>query len=171
MKPRDATRALVVLVASVAMLAFLYGTSAGRRGRRQALRVVRLAANLTQIYPLPVLTIKMWRGTGRPVLDVAVYESGRLIISGRESTQVQLSRDAVERIVEMGQAARGDFGSDECGTVAGGANAELYLLINGAWVGSICHDAPEWPGGTRTQQLLAEIQNHVPGGRKLRSEF
>ena len=171
MKARSITPVLVVVITTVAILALLYGTSGGRRGRREALRTIRLAGNITGIYPRPVLTVKIWRGTGDPVFRVEVYESGRLIISGRESTEVQLTRDAVERIVEIGKAALGDFGSGECSTVAGGVNAELYLMINGSWMGAICHDAPDWPRGPETAQLFAEIQSHLPAGRRLPGEF
>jgi hypothetical protein len=170
-KTRSITPVILVIFTGAAILALLYGTSLGRRGRREALRVVRLAGNITQIYPRPVLTTKIWRGTRHPVLDVEVYESGRLMISGRENIKVQLPRDAVDGIVEIGKAALGDFGSGACGTVPGGVNAELYLTISGARMGSICHDAPDSPHGPQTARLLAEIQSHLPAGRRLHGEF
>jgi hypothetical protein len=165
MKTRPSTTAVVALVVAVAVLfAFLYAVPSGRRARRETSRAFRLARNATRVYPIPVLTIKMWRGTRQGVLLIEVYESGRLVVSRHgERIERQLTRDVSARIVETGKLAFGDFSSLGCDTERGGVNAELYLLRDGAWMGSICHDAPGWPRGFETKRLLAEIGSHVPG--------
>ena len=166
MKIRPSTKAVVALVVAVAVvLAFLYAVPSGRRARREALRALRLGRNATSIYPVPVLTIKMWRGTGRGVLRIELYESGRLVVVSRRDERIerQLTRDDSVRIIETGTLALGDFSSLGCGTERGGLNAELYLLRDGAWTGSVCRDAPNRPPGFETKRLFAEIESHVPG--------
>jgi hypothetical protein len=165
MKIRPSTTAVVALVVAVAvLLAFLYAVPSGRRARRETSRAFRLARNATGVYPIPVLTIKMWRGTRQGVLLIEVYESGRLVVSRYgERSERQLTRDVSARIVESGSLALGDFSSPGCDTERGGVNAELYLLRDGAWMGSICRDAPDWPSGFETKRLFAEIGSHVPG--------
>ena len=160
--PRTAT-ALVVL-ATVATLAFLYAVPSGRRARRETLRALRLARNATGIYPLPGLTVKMWDGTPQGLLLVEVYESGRLVVSGRgKRIERQLTPDAAEGIIESGKAALGDFSAHGCGAKPGGLNSALYVLIDGGWAGSVCRDAAGPPRGFETKRLLAEIESHVAG--------
>lgn len=60
---RNITAVVVVVVVMGAILAFVYGVPSGRRARRETLRAFRLARNTTGIYPLPVLTVRMWSGT------------------------------------------------------------------------------------------------------------
>lgn len=165
MKIRASTTAVVALVVAVAvLLTFLYAVPSGRRARRETSRAFRLARNAAGIYPIPVLTIKMWRGTRQGVLLIEVYESGRLVVSRQgERIERQVTRDVSARIVEMGKLALGDFSSRGCDTERGGVNAELYLLSDGAWMGSICRDAPDRPSGFETKRLFAEIGSHVPG--------
>jgi hypothetical protein len=55
------------------------------------------------------------------------------------------------------------FSSDGCETERGGLNSELYLLRDGAWAGSICRNASDWPRGSETRRLFAEIESHFPG--------
>jgi len=155
----------VALVVTVAvMLAFLYAVPSGRRARREASRAFRVVRNATGIYPVPVLTIKLWRGARQGVLLVELYESGRLVVSRRgERVERQLARDDSVRIVETGMLALGDFSSLGCNTERAGLNAELYLLRDGAWVGSICRDAPNRPPGFETRRLFAEIESQIPG--------
>lgn len=161
---RPVTALIVVVFATVAALAFLYGVPSGRKARRETLRAFRVARNATGIYPLPVLTLKMWNGMPEGVLLVEVYESGRLVVSGRGKTiERQLTPDAVERIIQSGMAALGDFSSHGCGTRVGGRNSALYVLIDGAWAGSVCRDASDRPEGLETKRLLAEIDSHVAG--------
>jgi hypothetical protein len=166
MKVRPSRAAVVALVVAVAVaLAFLYAVPSGRRARRETLRALRLGMNATGIYRVPVLTIKMWRGTRQGVLLVELYESGRLVVVSRRGERIerQLTRDESVRIVETGMLALGDFSSLGCDTDRGGLNAELYLLRDGAWTGSICRDAPNRPPGLETTRLFAEIESHVPG--------
>jgi hypothetical protein len=165
MKIKPSTTAAVALAVAVALLlAFLYAVPSGRRARREVSRAFRLAGNATGVYPIPVLTIKMWRGTRQEVLLIEVYESGRLVVSRHgERIERQLTRDVSARIVESGSLALGDFNSSGCDTERGGVNAELYLLRDGAWTGSICRDAPDRPRGFETRRLFAEIGSHVPG--------
>ena len=166
MKIRPSTTAVVALVVAMAVvLAFLYAVPSGRHARREALRAFRLGRNATGIYPLPVLTIKMWRGTRQGMLLVEVYESGRLVVVSRRGERIerQLTRDDSVRIVETGILALGDFSSLGCDTERGGLNSQLYVLRDGAWMGSICRDAPNRPPGSETRRLFAEIESHVPG--------
>ena len=131
MKIRPSTKAVVALVVAVAVvLAFLYAVPSGRRARREALRALRLGRNATRIYPVPVLTIKMWRGTRQGVLVIELYEAGRLVILSRSGERIerQLTHDDSAKIVETGMLALGDFSSLGCGTERPGLNAELYLL-------------------------------------------
>lgn len=165
MKSRASTTAVAALVLALAViLAFLCSMPSGRRVRRETLRAFRLARNTTGVYPLPVVTIKMWRGARPRVLLVEVYESGRLVVS-RPDQRIdrQLTRDGSARIVERGKVALGDFSSDGCETERGGLNSELYLLRDGAWAGSICRNASDWPRGFETRRLFAEIESYVPG--------
>jgi hypothetical protein len=165
MKIRPSTMAVVALAFAVTVvLAFLYAVPSGRHARRETLRAFRLARNATGLYPLPVLTIKMWRGTGQAAVLIEVYESGRLVVSRHgERIERQLTRDVLARIVETGKLALGDFSSLGCDTERGGVNAQLYLLSDGAWMGSICRDASAWPRGFDTKRLFTEIGRHVPG--------
>jgi hypothetical protein len=165
MKIRRSSSAFLAIVAAVAaVLAFVYALPSGRHVRRETLRAFRLARNATGVYPLPLLTITMWRGTERAAVLVEVYESGRLVASrSGERSERQLTRDDSARIVETGMLALGDFSSVGCDTERGGLNAQLYLLRDGAWMGSICRDASNWPGGLETKRLFTEIESHVPG--------
>jgi hypothetical protein len=158
------TAVVVVMVATGAILAFLYGVPSGRRARRETVRALRLARNTTGIYPLPMLTVRMWNGTAQGLLLVEVYASGRLVVSDRgERIERQLTRDAAERIIAIGKDALGDFSSRSCGTKPGGLNSALYVLIDGTWAGSVCRDVSDWPHGVETKRLLAEIESHVAG--------
>jgi hypothetical protein len=168
---RSTTAVLLVILSVVALLAFLYATPFGRRSRRQALRGFRLAGNATGVFLQPALTVRMWGGTGERVLRIEVYDSGRVIVSGRQRTELQLAPDVAEGIVEIGRAALGDFNSSGCNTGTGGPNAELYLMIDGAWAGSVCRDSSEWPRGFETKRLFREIERHLPGVRMLAGEF
>lgn len=162
--PRTAMALVVFVLAAVAALAFLYGAPSGRRVRRESLRAFRLVRNATGIYPQPALTVTMWRGTPPAVLLVEVYESGRLVVSDRgKRRERQLSPDAAERLIEIGKAALGDFSRHACGTKPGGLNSALYVLIDGAWAGSVCRDASDRPDGFETKRLFAEIESHVAG--------
>lgn len=162
--PRPAPALVALVLATVAALAFLYGAPSGRRARRESLRAVRLVRNATGIYPLPVLTVRMWNGTPAEVLLVEVYESGRLVVSDRgQRIERQLTPDAAERIIEGGKGALGDFSQHGCGAKPGGLNSALYVLIDGAWAGSVCRDASDRPQGFETKRLLAEIESHVAG--------
>jgi hypothetical protein len=162
--PRTATAFVVFVLAAVAALSFLYAAPSGRRVRREILRAVRLARNATGIYPQPVLTVTMWSGTPPVVVLVEVYESGRLVVSDRgKQVERQLSPDAAERLIESGKAALGDFSQHACGTKRGGVNSALYVLIDGAWTGSVCRDASDRPDGFKTKRLLTEIESHVAG--------
>jgi hypothetical protein len=166
MKIRPRTTAVVALVAAVAVvLAFLYAVPSGRRARRETLRAFRSVRNATGIYPVPVLTIKMWRGTRSGVLLIELHESGRLVVVSRRGERIerQLTREDSATIVEAGMLALGDFGSVGCNTERDGLNAELYLLRDGTWMGSVCRGAPERPRGFETRRLFAEIETHVPG--------
>jgi hypothetical protein len=166
MKIRTSTTVVVALVVAVTVvLAFLYAVPLGRRARRETLRAFRLGRNATRMYPVPVLTIKMWRGTRQGVLLIELYESGRLVLVSRRGERIErkLTRDDSVRIVETGMLALGDFNSLGCDTERGSLNAELYLLRDGAWMGSICRDAPNRPPGFETKRLFAEIESHVPG--------
>ena len=161
---RSTTAVVILVLAMTIILAFLYAVPSGRRARRQALRDLRSARNAIGVYPLPLLTVKMWRDTRPGVLLIEVYESGRLVVSHRgERLERQLTRDVSARIVESGKVALGDFSSRGCDTEPGGLNSELYLLTDGAWVGSICRDASNWPRGFETKRLFAEIEGHIPG--------
>lgn len=166
MKIRPSTMTVVALVVAAAVvLVFLYAVPSGRRARREALRVLRVGRNATGLYPVPVLTIKMWRGTQQGPLRIELYESGRLLVVSRHGERVerQLTRDESAGIVEAGMLAFGDFSSLGCDTERGGLNAELYLLKDGAWMGSICRDAPTRPHGFETKRLFMEIESHIPG--------
>jgi len=165
MRFKSSTTAVVALVVALpVVLAFLYAVPTGRHVRRETLRAFRLARNATGMYPLPVLTIKMWRATGQAAVLVEVYESGRLVVSRHgERIERQLTRDVSARIVETGMLALGDFSSLGCDSQRAGLNAELYLLRDGALMGTICRDARNRPGGFETKRLFAEIESHVPG--------
>ena len=152
-----------VVLAVAAALAFLYAVPSGRTVRREALRALRRAGNITGLHPLPILRVKTWTGR-RGVLLIEVYESGRTVVSGRgDSIDAQLTPDAARAVIESGRLALGDFSGDGCGTMRGGVSAELYVLIDGAWVGSVCRDASEWPRGAETRRLLDQLGSHVAG--------
>ena len=166
MKIRRSTTVVVgLVVTTLAILAFLYGAPSGRRARREALRAFRLSRNATGISPLPVVTVRLWKGSPPGLLLVEVYESGRLVVSGRgERINRQLTRDAAERMTETGTADLGDFSSSGCNTKPGGVNSALYVLIDGAWAGTICRDASaDWPAGSETKRLFSEIESHIAG--------
>jgi hypothetical protein len=161
---RSAAAVIVLLLVTVTALTFLYGVPSGRRARREALRVFRLAGNATGLHPLPVLTLRMWGGDLKSVLLVEVYESGRVVVSGRgDRIERHLTREAAESIIETGKAALGDFSAAGCGTQRGGLSSELYVLIDGKRIGSICRDASKWPRGSETRRLLADIERYLPG--------
>lgn len=155
--------ALVTLLAVLAVTAFLYTASYGRRLRHQGVRVVRLARNAAGIYPLPSLKFKT-RGDGRGALLVEVYESGRVVVSGRgDAVDRRLTRAAAAEILDAGRAAIEEFSSDGCGTKRGGITSELNLLLDGRWVGRACPDTAELPQGPAARRLLEELATKAPG--------
>ncbi len=161
---RSAAAVIVLVLVTVTALTFLYGVPSGRRARREAVRVFRLAGNATGIHPLPALTLRMWGGDLKGVLLVEVYESGRVVVSGRgERIERQLTRETAESILQTGKAAFGDFSAAGCGTQPGGLSSELYVLVDGRRMGSTCRDASRWPRGSETRRLLADIERYLPG--------
>ena len=145
------------------MLTFLYGVPSGREIRRESLRVLRLAGNVTGIHAVPALKMTTW-SAARGALVVEVYESGRVVVSGRgDSFERSLPPIVIGEILERGRAALGDFNSDGCGTERGGVSSELYLLLDGRWFGSVCRDASEWPRGSETERLLEQLATAVTG--------
>ncbi len=163
---RHTAAALLVLLIVVAILALSFGTRPGRRAVRQASRAARLVRNATHIYPSPVLMLRIWGGR-EGAFRLEVFESGRLIVSGRERVEATLSTDTAERLFELGTAALGDFSSRGCEpSRKGRMNAELYVLTDGGWNGSICRNSLDWPqgAGAETRRLLDEINRHLPKG-------
>jgi hypothetical protein len=160
---RGTTVVIVIVLAAVATLGFLYGVPSGRQARRESLRVFRLARNAAGIYAVPALKLRMW-SAARGALLVELYQSGRVVVSGRgDRFERQLTPMVAGEIFERGRAALGDFSSDGCGTQRGGASSELYLLVDGRWVGSVCRDAAEWPRGSETKRLLEQLASEVAG--------
>jgi hypothetical protein len=156
---------VVVLVAIIAAISFLYGVPSGRRVRRESLRAFRLGRNAVGIAPLPVVTVRMWNAERPRALRIEVYESGRVVaLTDSERIERQLSPDAIADVVESARAALGDFNTGDCGTSPRdlGFSAELYLLIDGARVGSTCRDASKWPDTFGTRQLFSELEKHIP---------
>ena len=162
---------LVLLLALVVILALAYGTRSGRRAVRQVSRVVRLARSATRIYPQPVLTLRMWSGAEGAAYRIQVFESGRFVVSGPESAERTLPNDTTVSLLELGRAALGDFNSEGCNTASGDRNADLYLLIDGEWRGSVCRRSLDWPRGAETRRLLDEISRQLPNDMKLPVEF
>lgn len=159
---RAITTVLVLVVVGIAVLGLLYGLPTGRQARRESLRVLRLARNATGIYALPVLTVRMWSAS-RGALLVEMYQSGRVVVSGRGNAfERQLTPAIAGEIFGIGTAALADFSSDGCGTEPRGVSADLYLLLDGRWVGSLCRDASDWPRGFETKRLLEQLAREVP---------
>jgi len=155
--------ALVTLLAIVASVAFLYAASYGRRLRHQGVRVLRLARNATGIYPVPSLKLKT-QGEGRGALLVEVYESGRVVVSGRgNQLERQLTRTDAGAILETGKAAIEEFNGGGCGSKRGRITSELDLLLDGRWVGRACADAGELPSGPANKRLREELAKNVLG--------
>lgn len=116
--------------------------------------------------------LTIWGREGAFRLEV--FESGRLIVSARERVEATLSTDTAERLFELGTAALGDFSSRGCEPWhKGGMNAELYVLIDGGWIGSVCRNSLDWPqgAGAETRRLLDEINRRLPKGVTLPVEF
>ena len=154
---------LVTLLAIVAAVGFLYTVSYGRRLRHQGMRVVRLARNATGIYPSPSLKFKT-RGERRGALLVEVYESGRVVVSGRGNRlDRQLTRAAAGEILVTGKAAIEELGGTGCGTTRGEITSELDLLLDGRWVGRACQDTAELPQGPASKRLVQELATNIPG--------
>src|SRR5512132_2370550 len=128
---RASVLVLLIVVVAIATLGFLYGVPSGRHVRRESLRIFRLAGNITGIYRIPVLTLRTW-SPARGALLVELYESGRVVVSGRgDPFERQLTPAVAGEMFEKGRAAFGDFSSDGCGTERGGISSELYLLLDG----------------------------------------
>ena len=168
--PMKATRSTAGIVAGlltiVAAISFLYGVPAGRQVRRETLRTFRLMRNATGIDPVPILTVRMWNPVRQQTLLIEVYESGRVVaLRHGERIERQLTPGAIAKVIESGKAALDDFSADGCGTTTRGQgfSSELYLLIEGARVGSICRDAADWPNGFETRRMFSEIESHLPG--------
>ena len=162
-RTRFVALAVIIVLVGVIILGFLYAVPYGRGVRRESLRVFRLALNATGVYARPAISMKLWSPT-RGVLLVDVYESGRVMVSGRgDAFERTLSPMISGEIFETARAALGDFSSDGCGTERGGVTAELYLLLDGRWVGSVCRDASDWPRGHETKRLLDQLANQVAG--------
>ena len=163
---RSSAGILVVLLAIVAAISFLYGGLAGRQVRRETLRTFRLMRNATAIYPLPILTVRMWNPVPQQTLLIEVFESGRVVAS-RDGQRIErkLTPDRIAKVIESGKAALGDFSAGGCGRRPGGQgfSSELYLLIEGARVGTVCRDASGWPDGLETKRMFSEIEGHLPG--------
>jgi hypothetical protein len=154
---------IVIAFGAIAMLTFLYGVPSGREIRRESVRVLRLAGNATGIHAVPALKVTTW-SAARGALAVEVYESGRVVVSGRgDPFERSLAPIVTGEILERGRAALGDFNSDGCGTERGGVSSELYLLLDGRWFGSVCRDAARWPRGAETRQLLEQLARDVAG--------
>jgi hypothetical protein len=113
----------------------------------------------------------MWGGPREVGFRLEVFESGRLVVSGRESVERTLPGDTAARLVEIGTMALGDFSSLGCNMVKDGMNADLYLMIDGEWSGSVCRNSLDWPRGAETRRLLDEISRQLPSGVKLPVEF
>jgi hypothetical protein len=117
--------------------------------------------------------LKIWRPP-EAVFQLELFESGRLVVSGREEVEGTLSADTAQRLFELGSAALGDFSSQGCEPWRKGSmNAALYVLIDGGWRGSLCRNSLDWPkgAGAETQRLLNEIGRYLPKGVKLPAEF
>lgn len=122
--------------------------------------------NAPGIYPVPILTVRMWNAVRQRTLLIEVYESGRVVaLRHGERIERKLTPDAIAKVIESGNAALGDFSADGCGTTPGcqGFSSELYLLIKGVRVGSVCRDASDWPDGFQTRCMFSEIESHLPG--------
>ena len=173
-----ATRStLVVLIALLVVFAVIgvsLGTRSGRQAARQASRAVRLVRNATHIYPSSVLKLRIWDRHREFVFQLELFESGRLVVSGREGVEETLPTDTAERLFHLGTVALGDFSSRGCEPWRNGEmNADLYVLIDGEWNGSICRNSLDWPkgAGTETHRLLDQISRHLPKAVKLPVEF
>jgi hypothetical protein len=154
---------LVTLLALVAVTAFLYVTSYGRRLRHQGVRVARLARNASGIYPVPSLRFKT-RGEGRGPLLVEVYESGRVVVTGRgDRFDRELPRATVAEILVAGKAAIEELDGTGCGTTRGRITSEVDLLLDGSWVGRACVDTAGLPQSPASKQLLEQLATNVPG--------
>jgi hypothetical protein len=118
--------------------------------------------------------LKIWGGPHEAVFRLEVFESGRLVVSGRENVERTLSADTAQRFFELGIAALGDFNSQGCEPWRKGSmNAALYVLIDGGWRGSVCRNSLDWPkeAGAETHRLLNEIRRYLPNGVKLPAEL
>lgn len=154
---------LVIVPVGVAILGFLYAVPYGRDMRRESVRVFRVAGNVTGIYTTPIVKLRT-RTAARGALSVEVYESGRVVVSGRGTAfEAQLAPQVAREIFETARLALGDFSANGCGTSPGGIASDLYLLLDGRRVGSTCREAAEWPQGSETKRLLEQLANQVPG--------
>lgn len=165
---RHNVAALLVVVGMVIIVGLSYGTRSGRRAVRQVSGAVRLVRNTTQIYPPPILLlrIRVRSDSAEARLEVKVFQSGRFVASGQESVDRTLSAETTEKLFELGKAALGDFSSDGCDVASGTRSADLYLLIDGAWIGSVCRRSSKWPQGAETRRLLDQISRQLPDSTK-----
>jgi hypothetical protein len=161
---------LITLLVVFAVVAVSLGTRSGREAARQASRAVRLVRNATHIYPSPVLTLRIWDRPRDFAFRLELFESGRLVVSGREGVEETLPSDTAERLFHLGTVALGDFSSRGCESWRNGdMNADLYVMIDGEWNGSICRNSLDWPqgAGTETHRLLDQVSRYLPKGVKL----
>ncbi len=173
-----ATRAtfvvLITLLVVFAVVAVSLGTRSGRQAARQASRAARLVRNATRIYPSPVLTLRIWDRPRDFAFRLELFESGRLVVSGRDSVEGTVSTETAERLFELGTVALGDFNSRGCEPWRkGDVNADLYVMIDDEWRGSLCRNSLDWPkeAGADTHRLLGEISRYLPKSVKLPVEF
>jgi len=165
---------LITLLVVFAVVAVSLGTRSGRQVARQASRAVRLLRNATHIHPSPVLTLRIWDRPRDFAFRLELFESGRLVVSGREGVEETLPSDTAERLFHLGTVALGDFSIRGCESWRNGdMNADLYVMIDGEWNGSICRNSLDWPkgAGTETHRLLDQISRYLPKGLKLPVEF
>lgn len=149
-----------------------YFTPVGRRASLAAIRVAHLAANATGISPRPSLMLRIWGEPPASGFGVEVYASGRFVVAaqGRRAER-RLEREVADAIVATGRAALGDFGSEGCAATRPSMKADLYLMVDGRWMGSVCRNAVDWPQGPHTRHLLEKINEQLPAGMPLPVRF
>lgn len=147
-------------------------TSFARRAAREASRAARFVTNISQqVSPRPVVIVRIWDAPRSRAFRVELFESGLLVVSSGYKAERQLSRDATEHIVEMATLALGQFNARGCETVSNGSSADLYVMADGRWQGSVCRNWVDWPRGAETRQLLIEIRSQLPSDMTFPIDF
>ncbi|MGY0556292.1 hypothetical protein [Lysobacter sp. A421] len=123
--------------------------------------------------PDTTLDIKTGGGVTGPFFAVSLSPSGKLTVKKEslpfsdtksglttDTYDVQLTSGETDQLIAL--AASVDDFSRGCGLVGHGTTARLWLTSAGKTREFGCDNAPEWPIGPHTQQLMQLLNLHLP---------